>query len=88
VLNDDEWDKALAVNLFAAVRLDRALLPDMVTRRSGVVVHITSIQRQMPLPEATTAYAAAKAALSTYSKACPKKSAQRACGWFVFPRVG
>jgi NAD(P)-dependent dehydrogenase (short-subunit alcohol dehydrogenase family) len=73
VLNDDEWDKALAVNLFAAVRLDRALLPDMVTRRSGVVVHITSIQRQMPLPEATTAYAAAKAALSTYSKSLSKE---------------
>jgi NAD(P)-dependent dehydrogenase (short-subunit alcohol dehydrogenase family) len=32
------------------------------------VVHVTSIQREMPLPDATLGYAAAKAALTTYSK--------------------
>lgn len=45
----------------------------MVARGSGVVVHVTSIQRVLPLPESTTAYAAAKAALSTYSKAMSKE---------------
>src|ERR1700687_1987744 len=60
-------------NLFSAVRLDRALLPAMIAQRSGVVIHITSIQREMPLPDATTAYAAAKAALSTYSKSLSKE---------------
>jgi len=40
---------------------------------SGVIAHITSIQRQMPLPQSTTAYAAAKAALSNYSKALSKE---------------
>ncbi|MGJ7580050.1 SDR family oxidoreductase [Variovorax sp. RHLX14] len=73
VLDDEEWDNALAVNLYAAVRLDRALLPGMLVRGNGVVVHVTSIQRQMPLPEATTAYAAGKAALSTYSKSLSKE---------------
>jgi NAD(P)-dependent dehydrogenase (short-subunit alcohol dehydrogenase family) len=73
VLDDNEWDKALSQNLFSAVRLDRALLPAMIAQRSGVVIHITSIQRQMPLPDATTAYAAAKAALSTYSKSLSKE---------------
>ena len=34
---------------------------------------MTSIQRQLPLPEATLAYAAAKAALSTYSKGLSKE---------------
>lgn len=43
----------------------------------GVVIHVTSIQRLMPLPEATTAYAAAKAALSTYSKILSKGVAPR-----------
>jgi NAD(P)-dependent dehydrogenase (short-subunit alcohol dehydrogenase family) len=38
-----------------------------------VIVHITSIQRQLPLPEATIAYAAAKAALSNYSKGLSKE---------------
>jgi NAD(P)-dependent dehydrogenase (short-subunit alcohol dehydrogenase family) len=38
-----------------------------------VIIHVTSIQRELPLPESTTAYAAAKAALSTYSKALSKE---------------
>jgi hypothetical protein len=73
VLDDNEWHKALNQNLFAAVRLDRALLPSMIEQGSGVVVHITSIQDRLPLPEATIAYAAAKAALSNYSKALSKE---------------
>jgi len=73
VLDDDQWQRALSQNLFAAVRLDRALLPLMIAQGSGVIVHITSIQRQLPLPEATMAYAAAKAALSNYSKALSKE---------------
>jgi NAD(P)-dependent dehydrogenase (short-subunit alcohol dehydrogenase family) len=68
VLDDGEWHRALALNLFPAVRLDRALLPAMLDQGSGVIIHITSIQRVMPLPEATMAYAAAKAALANYSK--------------------
>ena len=73
VLDDGQWQSALDQNLFAAVRLDRALLPAMIEQRSGVIIHITSIQRQMPLPEATIAYAAAKAALSNYGKGLSKE---------------
>ena len=73
VLDDAEWQRALDLNLLAAVRLDRALLPTMLKQGAGVIVHITSIQRQMPLPDATIAYAAAKAALSNYSKGLAKE---------------
>lgn len=72
-LDDAEWSKELDLNLMSAVRLDRVLLPSMIEQRSGVIIHVTSIQRVLPLPEATTAYAAAKAALSTYSKALSKE---------------
>ncbi|MDO1581462.1 SDR family oxidoreductase [Rhizobium oryzicola] len=72
-LIDDEWRKELDLNLFPAVRLDRLLVPGMVAQGSGVVIHVSSIQRLLPLPEATTAYAAAKAALSTYSKSLSKE---------------
>ncbi len=68
VLDDELWAGELALNLLPAVRLDRALLPGMVTRGSGAVVHVTSIQRRMPLHDSTLAYAAAKSALATYSK--------------------
>lgn len=72
-LDDEDWRRELDLNLMPAVRLDRALVPGMVARGSGVVIHVTSIQRMLPLPEATTAYAAAKAALSTYSKSLSKE---------------
>lgn len=67
-LTDAMWEAALQVNLMSAVRLDRAFLPGMMERRSGAIVHITSIQRRLPLYESTVAYAAAKAALANYSK--------------------
>ena len=73
VLDDDVWQQELNLNLLAAVRLDRALLPAMIEQGSGVIVHVTSIQRQLPLPQSTIAYAAAKAALSNYSKGLSKE---------------
>jgi NAD(P)-dependent dehydrogenase (short-subunit alcohol dehydrogenase family) len=72
-LDDEEWSKELDQNLMPAVRLDRALLPSMLAQGSGVIIHVTSIQHVLPLPESTIAYAAAKAALSTYSKALSKE---------------
>jgi NAD(P)-dependent dehydrogenase (short-subunit alcohol dehydrogenase family) len=59
-LDDAEWAKALDLNLMAA-------------RGAGVIVHVTSIQHRLPLHDSTIAYAAAKAALSTYSKALSKE---------------
>jgi NAD(P)-dependent dehydrogenase (short-subunit alcohol dehydrogenase family) len=72
-LTDDDWQKEINLNLFPAVRLDRAFIPGMLERRSGVIVHISSIQRRLPLFDATLAYAAAKAALTTYSKGLSKE---------------
>jgi NAD(P)-dependent dehydrogenase (short-subunit alcohol dehydrogenase family) len=67
-LTDDDWDQAFQINLFGAVRLDRALIPSMITGQSGAIIHITSVQRRLPMP-GTAPYAAAKAALANYSKA-------------------
>jgi NAD(P)-dependent dehydrogenase (short-subunit alcohol dehydrogenase family) len=67
-LSDQDWQQTFNTNLFAAVRLDRAFLPKMLEQNSGVIIHISSIQRTLPLYDATLAYAAAKAALTNYSK--------------------
>lgn len=72
-LTDEHWLSELNLNLLAAVRLDRLLIPQMIERGGGAVVHVTSIQSVLPLPDATTAYAAAKAALRTYSKSISKE---------------
>jgi NAD(P)-dependent dehydrogenase (short-subunit alcohol dehydrogenase family) len=67
-LSEDDWHRELNTNLLAAVRLDRGLLPGMIDAGRGAIVHISSIQARMPLWNGTLAYAAAKAALTTYSK--------------------
>jgi NAD(P)-dependent dehydrogenase (short-subunit alcohol dehydrogenase family) len=72
VLTDDDWQNILNVNLLAAVRLDRAFSPGMMTRRSGVIIHIASVAHRLPFSNSTLAYAAAKGALSTYSKGLAK----------------
>jgi NAD(P)-dependent dehydrogenase (short-subunit alcohol dehydrogenase family) len=72
-LSDDDWQHAFDTNLFAAVRLDRAFLPAMLEQGSGVIIHISSIQRTLPLFDATLAYAAAKAAVTNYSKGLSKE---------------
>src|SRR5258708_9080457 len=40
----------------------------MIERKAGVILHVASIQHRLPLYDSTLAYAAAKGALSTYSK--------------------
>jgi NAD(P)-dependent dehydrogenase (short-subunit alcohol dehydrogenase family) len=76
-LDDAVWFNEFNLNFMSAVRLDRALLPAMLAKGAGVVLHVTSIQRVLPLPESTTAYAAAKGALSTYSKSLSKEVAPK-----------
>lgn len=73
VLDDREWHHALDLNLFPAVRPDRALLPTMLDQDSGVIIHVTSIQDRLPLPEASLACAAAKTALANYSQGLSKE---------------
>lgn len=71
--SEEVWQDSLNWNLLAAVRLDRLLVPAMLKQNTGSIIHVGSIQRLLPLYEATIAYAAAKAALTTYSKALSKE---------------
>lgn len=67
-LSDEDWVATLQANLLAPVRLDRAFLPQMIENKSGVIIHIASIQGILPLYDSTLPYAASKAALRNYSK--------------------
>ncbi len=91
-LTDEEWEKEFDLNFFPAIRLDRALIPGMIAQGSGVVIHVTSIQNRLPLPEATTGYASAKGALNTYSKSISKEVSPKGVrvvrvspGWIADP---
>ena len=48
-LTPELWHHTLQLNLLGAVRLDRGLVPAMIDAGAGAIVHITSIQRKMPL---------------------------------------
>ncbi|ASZ11948.1 SDR family oxidoreductase [Chitinophaga pendula] len=76
-LTDNDWLQVLQTNLMAPVRLDRALLPYMLERKRGVIIHIASIQARLPLYESTLPYAAAKAGLLNYSKALSNEVASK-----------
>jgi len=68
VLTDNDWENTIQTNLLAPVRLDRGFLPQMIAQKSGVIIHIASIQGKLPLYDSTLPYAAAKAGLINYSK--------------------
>lgn len=63
-----EWQRQFDVNLFAPMALIRAVLPDMVSRRQGLVVNISSVSGVVATPFAAP-YCASKAALNAASDA-------------------
>lgn len=64
---DEDWQQELDLNLLAAVRLDRALVPAMIEQGTGAIVHVSSGAARIARP-ASLAYSASKAALEAYSK--------------------
>lgn len=77
VLTDDDWLQSLQTNLLSPVRLDRGFLPQMIERKTGVIIHISSIQARLPLYDSTLPYAAAKAGLLNYSKSLSNEVAPK-----------
>jgi NAD(P)-dependent dehydrogenase (short-subunit alcohol dehydrogenase family) len=68
-LTDQDWEQELQFNLLATIRLDRALLPNMLEKKSGVIIHISSMAGIKPVWYHNLAYAVSKAGLNAYSKA-------------------
>jgi NAD(P)-dependent dehydrogenase (short-subunit alcohol dehydrogenase family) len=66
-LSDDEWSQVLAINATGAFNVCRAVIPEMVERRYGRVVLISSIAGKDGNP-LLPAYAASKAAVIALAK--------------------
>jgi len=75
-VTDDEWLASLHLNLMAAVRTTRAAVREMLTRGSGSIVTISSVNSFLPDP-AIIDYCAAKAALTNFSKSLSKELGPR-----------
>ncbi len=76
-LTDQDWEHELQLNLLAAIRLDRLLLPLMLNRKNGVIIHISSVAGKQSLWHLNMAYAVSKAALNSYSKALSNELASK-----------
>lgn len=77
VMTDEHWHNDLQLNLLASVRLDRAIVPLMIAQKSGVVIHISSLNGIFPLYESNFGYGVAKAALNNYSKALANEVSEK-----------
>ena len=71
-LTPEEWDRIFAINVRGVFLLTRAVLPDMISRRHGSIVNISSMWGQTGA-SCEVAYSASKAAIIGMTKALAKE---------------
>ena len=74
-ITDEDWASTMNLNLMAAVRMTRAVLPSMIAVRGGAIVTMSSVNAFLPDP-AVLDYSASKAAVANFSKSLSKEVAQ------------
>ena len=73
-ITDEDWAASINLNLMAAVRTTRAVLPSMLEAGAGSIVTTSSVNAFLPDP-AVLDYSAAKAAVANFSKSLSKEVA-------------
>ena len=63
---DEQWDETVAVNLTAVYASVKAVLPDMLARRDGTIVTVSSLAALRPNLLGGAPYGAAKAAVQNF----------------------
>lgn len=71
-----DWDEVLAINLTAPFLLARLVLPQMYTRRSGVILNISSVSGKLAAPW-NAPYAASKAGLLGLTRTLAAEGARK-----------
>lgn len=69
---DEDWEKQLSVNLTGCFRVTKAVVPQMIRRKSGAVVNISSVWG-VHGASCEVAYSAAKAGVIGFTKALAKE---------------
>jgi 3-oxoacyl-[acyl-carrier protein] reductase len=75
-MKDEDWQAVIDVNLSATFRLSRAAIRNMIKRRAGRIISVTSIVGTTGNPGQAN-YAAAKAGIAGMSKALAAEVASR-----------
>lgn len=76
-LTDSDWELTLERNLFTAIGLTRALLPDMLDEGFGRIINITSVTGPIVANPRSSAYASAKAAMVGLTRALALETARK-----------
>lgn len=71
-ITDEDWFATITLDLMAAVRTTRSVLPGMLAARRGAIVTICSVNARLPDP-AVLDYSVAKAALASFCKGLSKE---------------
>jgi NAD(P)-dependent dehydrogenase (short-subunit alcohol dehydrogenase family) len=71
-ISDEDWLATINLNLMAAVRTTRSVLPAMLAAGGGSIVTICSVNARLPDP-AVLDYSVAKAGLASFCKALSKE---------------
>lgn len=74
-ITDEDWTASLNLNLMAAVRMTRAVLPSMIAAGAGSIVTTSSVNAFLPDPTVLD-YSASKAAVANFSKSLSKEVAR------------
>lgn len=74
-ITDEDWTASLNLNLMAAVRMTRAVLPSMIAAGVGSIVTTSSVNAFLPDPTVLD-YSASKAAVANFSKSLSKEVAR------------
>ena len=74
-VSEEHLDEVMALNLKSAVLASKAVVPSMIERRRGAIVNVVSIAGHNGGGPGAGAYAAAKAALTAYTKSMAKELA-------------
>jgi 3-oxoacyl-[acyl-carrier protein] reductase len=75
-MSDDDWDRVIALNLSAPMKLSRGVLRGMMKARWGRIINVTSVVASIGNPGQAN-YAAAKAGLEGMMKAVAAEVATR-----------
>lgn len=75
-VTDEDWQWAMEVNLFSAVRATRAAVPHLIKRAPSTIVTVCSVNASLPDPGVID-YSAAKAALRSFCKSLSKELGPR-----------
>jgi 3-oxoacyl-[acyl-carrier protein] reductase len=74
-MTEEFWDQVMALNLKSCFLCVKAVWEEMAARKSGCIINVTSLAAHNGGGPGTTAYAAAKGGMLTYTKGLAKELA-------------